>query len=220
MEKSGFATHQLVAIAFTLFSLGLSAYFYLYGNLPDAIATHWDELGRVNGYMPKAIGLFILPIISAFIIGLMLIIPKIDPLKSNIKEFQSYFWNFTLVLSGFFFYINALSIYANLGNVFNLFQYMLPAFFVLLYYIGIMMENAKQNWFIGIRTPWTLSSPAVWNKTHALGGKVYRACACLSLLGLVFPTIAVWLLIGPLLSGSLGLVVYSYAEFQKREERR
>ncbi len=61
---------------------------------------------------------------------------------------------------------------------------MLPAGIGLLfYYIGVLMENAERNWFIGIRTPWTLSSDRVWRQTNRLGGRLFRAAGIAAMLG-------------------------------------
>jgi uncharacterized membrane protein len=92
---------------------------------------------------------------------------------------------------------------------------MVPAFSVLFYYAGVLTENAKQNWFIGIRTPWTLSSEAVWNKTHKLGGKLFKLAALIGLLGLLVPDYAIWMVIIPVLLVAAYTMVYSYVEFQK-----
>jgi len=58
-----------------------------------------------------------------------------------------------------------------------------PGLFVLFYYLGILMQHSRRNWFVGIRTPWTLSSDVVWEKTHKRGGLVFKACAVLVLAG-------------------------------------
>ena len=83
------------------------------------------------------------------------------------------------------------------------------------YSIGILLEKAKRNWFIGIRTPWTLSSDKVWDKTHKLGSKLYKYAAVFPLLGIVFQNYAFYLTIFSLVGVSLYLVVYSYLEFKK-----
>ena len=77
------------------------------------------------------------------------------------------------------------------------------------------MENTHQNWFVGIRTPWTMSNKTVWQKTHALGGKLFKLTAVLGLLSIVLPDFALYLIIAPVLISSAVLFVYSYLEYQK-----
>ena len=86
---------------------------------------------------------------------------------------------------------------------------------ILFFYIGILLENAQQNWFIGIRTPWTLSNKIVWEKTHRLGGKLFKITAIVVLIGIIFPEYTIWFILLPVFASASYLVVYSYFEYQK-----
>lgn len=93
---------------------------------------------------------------------------------------------------------------------------MLPAGIgILFYYIGILMEHAEINWFIGIRTPWTLSSDMIWKKTNRLGGKLFRIAGIVTLLGAFFPGFEFYFILGPALLIAGFTAVYSYLEYQK-----
>jgi uncharacterized membrane protein len=81
------------------------------------------------------------------------------------------------------------------------------------------MENAKRNWFIGIKTPWTISNDVVWEKTHKLGGKLFKVAAALSLLGIFFGELAFWFTILPVMAFSVYLLFYSYFEYQKEMKK-
>jgi uncharacterized membrane protein len=70
---------------------------------------------------------------------------------------------------------------------------------------------------IGIRTPWTLANATVWEDTHRVGGVVFKVCALISLLGMLFPAVSFIFMIGPILLGALGLVIYSYIRFAQIE---
>jgi len=65
-------------------------------------------------------------------------------------------------------------------------QMMVPALGILFYYCGILIENAKRNWFIGIRTPWTLSNEKVWERTHKIGGKLFKIAGLIAFLWYFF----------------------------------
>jgi uncharacterized membrane protein len=206
----------IAGILVLTFAVPIIAYPYL----PDPMASHWGLSGEADGYLPKIWGLFLIPLISAGLALLLLAIPRIDPLRENIEKFMETFDSFIIVLLLFFLYIQQLVILWNLGLRFNLAQVLSPAFGVLLYACGILTGRAKRNWFIGVRTPWTLSSDRVWDRTHAIGGKLFRIAGILAFLGILLPGI-VWLLIlGPVLLVSLYLVVYSYLEFRKEETSR
>jgi len=86
---------------------------------------------------------------------------------------------------------------------------------LLFFYVGILLENAKRNWFIGIRTPWTLSSENVWNKTHKIGGKLFKIVGLIIILGVFFQKYVLFFILAPSLLTAGYLVVYSYYEYQK-----
>lgn len=202
----------IFALLIVLASFGASTYFY--PQMPETVASHWDINGEVNGYMSKFWGLFLMPIISLAIFLFFLAIPKIDPLKSNIEKFRKYFDAFIVVFLLFFLYVHLLTVVWNLGVGFNMAQLMSPAFGVLFYYCGVLMEKAKQNWFIGFRTPWTISSAEVWDKTHRAGGALFKISGIIALGGLILPAVAFYLVIFPILFFSLYITVYSYWEYK------
>jgi uncharacterized membrane protein len=188
---------------------------YFYQDMPQLIATHWDINGNVNGHMPKLEGLFFVPVLLLVLVGVFLLIPKIDPLKKNIEKFRKYYDGFIFVLVLFMFYVHVLTLLLNLDYNIDLIRFMIPAFSVLLFYLGVMMQNAKQNWFIGIRTPWTLSNEHVWDSTHRMAGKAYKIAAVISLAGVLSGRYALYFFIAPMVAVSLYSVVYSYLEWKK-----
>lgn len=205
---------------FTLFLIAMSfgVAIYLYPQMPETMASHWNAAGEVDGYMSKFAALFMMPAMALVLFGLFLIVPKIDPLKNNIAKFRSYFDIFILLFEIFLLYIYLLTIVWSLGWRFDMTAAMMPALAVLFYYMGIMIEKAERNFFIGIRTPWTLSSDRVWDKTHALGGKLFKVAALLTVLGVFFPDHAIYLMLFPILGISAYLMVYSYLEFRREKK--
>jgi uncharacterized membrane protein len=92
---------------------------------------------------------------------------------------------------------------------------MLPFMGVLFIGVGYMLRKAKRNFFIGIRTPWTLSSDRVWDKTHQLGSILFMAAGVFAIIGGFFGgMMAFWLMFVPLIGSSLFLVVYSYVLYR------
>ena len=89
---------------------------------------------------------------------------------------------------------------------------------LLFFYIGVLCENSKRNWFVGIRTPWTLSSDKVWDKTHKLGGKLFKIAGIIALIGIFFQNYVVYFILIPTFSVSIYLIVYSYVEFRKEKK--
>jgi len=212
MRKS----EQIMLITIIL-SFLLSIYFY--PKLPESIASHWNMFGEADGYTSRIWGVLLMPIILVITLVLFILIPKIDPLRANIEKFRKYYDEFMVVVVLFFLYTHLLILLWNIGIQFNMVQLLAPAFAVLLYYSAVATENAKRNWFIGIQTPWTLSSEKVWNKTHKLGGKLLKLAALISLLGVFIPSYAALLILIPIIIITVYVIFYSYVEYQKEAKR-
>ncbi|MFH0834744.1 MAG: SdpI family protein [Candidatus Micrarchaeota archaeon] len=201
--------------AFVALSFVLSAAFYF--QLPDVMVTHWDAQGMPNGWMGKNMATLFMPVLGALLVGLFYLIPKIDPLGANIAKFKDVYWGFVSFMALFMAYIHGVSLALNAGYGFNITYAIIPALAVLFYYVGYMMERVQPTWFIGIRTPWTMSSEGVWKKTHALGAKLFKAFAVVVMLTLFTMNYSFYIVIAGALACGIVPVVYSYLEFQKEK---
>jgi uncharacterized membrane protein len=191
---------------------------YAYPLLPEVVASNWDAAGNVNGHMPKFINIVIVPILMLGIWLFWLAIPRLDPLKANIESFRPWFDGMLFFLQLFILYIFVLTILYNVGFPLNIGQFLIPALALLFGYIGILLPRTKRNWFVGIRTPWTLSSDDIWDKTHALGGKLFQLAGVVILFGIFVPLHALWLALVPIVIAALVPVGYSYWLFKKNSE--
>ena len=199
----------ILSSAVILLGLALSPRF------PESMAIHWNAQGEADGYGSRFMGIWFLPLMTIGLSLLLVGIPHIDPLKKNIETFRKEYNLFILLFVIYFVYLQSITLFYNLGWRFNLLAIMIPAFGGLFYYVGVMVEKAKRNYFIGIRTPWTLANDDVWNETHRIGAKGFKISGILSLLGVVFPSYAIWILMVPLLVVAFGTMVYSYFVYRK-----
>ena len=104
----------------------------------------------------------------------------------------------------------------NLGFKLNVATAIIPALATLFYFVGDLIGKSKRNYFIGIRTPWSLSSNEVWEKTNKLGGKLFKTAGILSLIGLIFPNkIGLFVAICLVIATAVYTVVYSYIVWKK-----
>jgi len=208
------------ALSLILIAIAVAAGFYFYPQMPGQMASHWDINGNVNGYMSRAWALFLVPGLMIVLFGLFLLLPLIDPLKENIKKFRSTYDWFILVFTLFFFYVHGLTLAYNLGYAVDMGTSLMPAMGLLFIFLGFLLKNAKRNYFIGIRTPWTLSSDIVWDKTHQLGSKLFIIAGIITVLAVFLPSSAFYILFVAIIAASLVTVGYSYLVFSRLEKKK
>ena len=201
------STRMTLVIVLVLLLVSALAGVLLWNRLPDPMASHWDINDQVNGTMPKFWGVFLTPLISLGMFLLFLLIPAIDPLKANIAKFRDAFNLFIAFMVLFLIYVQGLTLAWNLGFThFKMSTSLMPALGLLFILIGFMIRKAKRNFFIGIRTPWTLSSDKVWDETHRVGRWLFMGSGVLAILGSFFGGMtAFWFLFVPLIGSAIFL---------------
>lgn len=207
-----------VAWFLVIASFALGAYFYPI--LPGSVATHWNSVGQPNGYMPKSLGSFIIPVISLFIMLIFTLIPRIDPLKENIKEFIGYYYGFMVVFIAFMLLVQLQVLLWDSGTPATNDLVIPIALGILFFYAGILVEHAKRNWFIGVRTPWTLSNDRVWDKTNNIGGKLFKICGVIAIIGVAFGEYSVLVAVIPIILVAIFLAIYSYILFSNGKQEQ
>ena len=205
----------LIGIILISIILGVIAY----PRLPDDIASHWNQKGVVDDYMPKEVGVFLVPLILIILFLFYLIIPKVDPLKKNIVKFRLQFDAFIVLIFLFLLYILMLLILYNLGANFNFSKFMIPAFAVIIYSAGILIKKSKKNWFIGIKTPWTLHNDMIWNKTHRLGSILFKVSGIIIFIGLFLYDYAYTFFFITIVLAAIIPIIYSYILYCKFENK-
>jgi uncharacterized membrane protein len=196
----------LITIAFTI---------AVYPTVPDKVVSHWNAAGQADGYMSKLWGLSLIPLIMTGFVALLTVLPRIDPYKKNYEKFGNWYEGFVLLFILFMLAIQAQIILWSIGYQVSpnlTMPFLIGSLFI---YIGFLLGHAEQNWFVGIRTPWTLSSETVWKKTHELGGKLFKIAGVISFIGVLAGEYAMWFILVPILSVAVYTVMYSYFEYQK-----
>ncbi len=213
------STRNTVIVCLLIIAAGVILSLAVYSRLPDPMASHWGVNDQVNGTISRFWGAFLMPIITTAMLGLFILIPAIDPLKANIAKFRGVFNTFIAVIVAFLLYIHILTLVWNLGDqTFRMSTAIVPAIGLLFVVAGVLIARAKRNFFIGIRTPWTLASDRVWDATHRLGAVLFVACGILAMFGVLLPGPTAFLLvIVPILVCTLVLVVYSYVLWAREQ---
>ncbi len=202
-----------VASGIVIFSFLISVYFFPY--MPEKFASHWNACGEVDGYLPKFWGLFLIPFLLFGFLSVFIVIPKIDPMKANVKKFRNYYDGFIVLFFVFLLFIHIQMILWNLGIKISPNVTVPIGLGALLFYVGILCENVERNWFIGIRTPWTLTNERVWKKTHRMAGRLFKIAGIFASIGIFFRNYAIIFAVLPVLVVTIGLIIYSYTEYQK-----
>jgi uncharacterized membrane protein len=205
-----------VAIALVLILTAVMT-LIVYPMMPEVVASHWNAAGDVNGTLPKFWGLILIPMLMCVFCALLVVLPHIDPLRDNYRKFQEYYDGFILVLAVFFFFIQLEIILWGLGNHISPNLTMPVMIGILFIYVGFLLEHAEPNWFVGIRTPWTLSSDSVWKKTHRKGATLFKLAGVVSMIGILAGMYAWLFILIPAIAVALSTVVFSYMEFRREQ---
>lgn len=190
----------------------------IYNGLPQKVPIHFNFKGEADDWADKTM-LFLLPAgLCLFIYFLMLIVPAIDP-KKKIQQMGSKFFDFRLILTIFFSILSIYLLYVTKEGSIENPNIMVSLIGLLFVMMGNYFQTVRPNYFVGIRTPWTLENEQVWKKTHRLGGKIWVAGGILIvLLGLLINDITAILItfFGLLLIMVLVPIIFSYMEFKKK----
>jgi uncharacterized membrane protein len=204
----------IVSLLFVVIALAFSA--TVYGRLPAQVASHWNVNDEVNGTMSRFWGALLMPLMSLGMLGLFMLIPNIDPLKANVEKFRDAFNAFIAMIIAFLLYLHFITLFWNLGyQNFKMSLALLPATGLLFIFAGMMLAKAKRNYFIGIRTPWTLSSDSVWDKTHVLGSKMFIVMGVITLFSGFFGVAGIFVMVASILIASFVPIIYSYILYQQ-----
>ena len=203
-----------------LIGAAFAAAAWAWPQLPERLPTHWNIHGEVDGWGNKFTALLLVPLIMVGVYLLMLLLPLVDPGRANYQNFPKAYNVIRVAILAYLSAIYAATLAAAFGYKINMMSVILPLVGVLLIVLGNFLGKIRPNWFVGIRTPWTLSSQLSWDKTHRVGGWLFIA------MGLLFFPVALiqttWSLVAMLVIDAcmLGwLVVYSYLVYRSDPQR-
>lgn len=210
---------QMLPEVLILLSFAVAAYLNSSSALPEQLAVHWNVDGAADAFEPKVLALFMLPAAMLAVYLLLLLVPRIDPLRANIEQFRKPYDRFVAMLIGFLFVVYVATLALNAGYFFNIGYLVILGLSAVVYYTGSLMRSTKRNYFIGVRTPWALASDAVWQKTHRVAAELFETYAILLLFSIVFLEYFLALLLIPLALIVVSLFAYSYYEYRKLGRR-
>lgn len=199
--------------------IAFGATLVFYGRLPDPMPIHWGLTGQPDDFAARPLGAFLMPVLAIFMYGFFFLIPVIDPRRENIERFRETYRFFRSALVLFFSYFQLVILQATMSGRQRLDTSLLVGGIgVFMIVIGNVMPRVRSNWFLGIRTPWTLESEYVWRRTHRLAGQVAVVGGLVVLAtSLLSPGWQFTAVIGVAVALSLFSFVYSYFEYRRVE---
>ena len=204
-----------------LILIAFASSFYFYSVFPPEVPTHWNFNGEVDQWSSKAVGAFLFPAIILGMYILFLVLPFADPKKERYSEFAKTYHIFKTIMITIFtllYFATSLSSAGIADIPIGLFTtFLIGSMFIV---IGNYMSKLKSNWFVGIKTPWTLSSEEVWNKTHRLGGKIFIVSGFIMMAMQFLPAffrLPLFILI--IIMMTVGTFGYSYYAYRKENKK-
>jgi uncharacterized membrane protein len=209
-------TRKYYVTGILLIAATLIATAVVYPHLSDAVPTHWNSDGQPNDYSPKWQLFVIIPGIMAAIMVLFRFLPWLSPKRFDVDTFQSTYLYIMLSILGMLACIQVLILWTGMGKHVNANRAILVVISWLFAALGNVLGKVRRNFYVGVRTPWSLANERVWYATHRLAAKTFVAAG---LVGLVVTAVGLydWLTIAILASGVLVPVIYSLVYYKQLE---
>ena len=193
---------------------------FAWTRVPERVPVHWDVEGNPDRFGGRAEGLLLIPCLTAGLYALLLLLPRIDPGQANYRSFRGAYGWIRFALTAFLAGLFAVTTAETMGVPVAGARLAMPLTGVLLVVIGNQIGRVRPNWFVGARTPWTLSSKRSWDKSNRLCGRVLVVGGGLFIAaGVIGGRVAPWLAIGFTALGSLAVVPYSYLVYREDPDR-
>jgi uncharacterized membrane protein len=189
-----------------------------YPRLPAVVPLHWDAHGDVNGWGPKWSLFLYGPGLMALFVLLFSALPWLSPKKFELDSFRATYLYIMMTLVVLLAYIHLLVLGAALGVALDMTRAIMGGVCLLIALMGNVLGKVRRNFYIGVRTPWTIANEQVWNATHRFAAKTFFAGGVVGLLAVILRA-PFWVPMSAILIGALSPVIYSLL-FYKRLERQ
>lgn len=189
---------------------------YFYPELPSKIPSHWNSKGKIDGYSGKFFGTFLIPLMNLAFYFMFLFLPYLDPKKANYEKFKSSYKVIRNSLHILFACIQVVILLVALGHPVDVVMLIGVGTSLLFVVIGNVMGKFKHNYFVGIKTPWTLANEEVWIKTHRMAAPLWVVGGIISIIFAIIGGTAYFIALITIVSIiSIVPMIYSYIIFKK-----
>jgi uncharacterized membrane protein len=195
-----------------------------WGQIPDRtqVPIHWDLAGEADAFASKEVGLLMTPALAIGLLALFVVLPAVEPRGRNLARSGPAYLTMTAAAIVFTGAVHVAVVWTALGNSIDIPRVVGGGLGLLYIVIGNMLGKTRSTWFMGVRTPWTLSSERSWSKTHRLAGRLFAGLGGLTLIAAVTgrPELIVAVIGGGTALVVIGAVAYSYLAWRDDPERR
>lgn len=198
-----------------VFVLVLAATALVYRDLPDTIPVHWNAAGEVDGYGSRGT-LFLQPLIMGLMVLLWPALPAVSPDRFRVEGFSDTWWFSGMVVVALFAYIQGVLLTVLAHGALDIGRALFGGIGIAFVLLGNVLGKVKRNFWLGVRTPWTLASDRVWYATHRLAGKTAVAGG-LVVLAAALIGLPPYVSVAALLAGALAPVAYSLIYYKRLE---
>lgn len=210
-----------VSVAFTALAFAVSGYVltFAYDRLPEQVPTHWNIHGEPDAFTPKEKvfpTFLLLPCVMIGILLLTIVLPWLSPQQFKVDDFRDTYGYVMMLVTGLMGYIHMVILLASLGHHQYLNKLLIGGMFLAFALIGNVLGKVRRNFWMGVRTPWTLASDQVWIQTHRLAAWLFVAAGVLGfvavLAGAPFLVCFIGLMVAAFVPALYSLVLYKRLE--------
>jgi uncharacterized membrane protein len=205
------------AAALLVLAVTAGATAMVYPSLPEQFAVHFDATGTPDSFYGRAFGAALVPAISVVTYAMFRVLPVIDPRGENFRKFRATYDAIVLLTLVFLAFVQGLLLAYNLGIDYPQNALVLGGVGLLFAGLGVLFRRAEPNWFVGIRTPWTLSDDEVWRRTHRVAAPLYVLAGALMVVGAFLPVPTEFVVGVAAAIAALVPAAYSFVVYRRRE---
>ena len=187
-----------------------------WNDLPARVPMHWNFRGQVDGWSAKMPLVFLIPFTALGITVLLRVLPRFDPRLRRTSGDESRMPAILPIVRiatlGLLDTIFLVQIATSLGRNVPGGRIIITSVLVFFIILGNYLGTVRPNYFVGIRTPWTLENPETWRATHRLGGRLMFFGALIFLPAQFFVPEALfaWLVVVSILAFAIWGILYSW----------
>lgn len=207
---------KLIALQVLMIAAVIASAVYYYPLLPSHMPIHWNINGQVDNYAPKGTAVWMMPILTILLFAGFFIFPRLDPNKDKYKLFDTEWQIIRTGFVAFFAYMQFITIRASLLPGVNIMPLMFIGLGALFIMLGNYLSKIRQNYFIGIKVPWTLASEDNWNKTHRYASWTFVMAGLITLSEAYFLWFAPPVIFAGIMLAAFLPMAYSFLLFKKK----